>query len=209
MKPLPPAHDPADDADERYRRASELDPSRPSEATRHAVLSHAARLAAARARRGAPRGWLSLAGITPGWRPALAGTIAAVLIAGVVVAPQFLAPTVAPPAPSTSPPAPVASVEPVPSPPTAALTQRAVPARPAVSPAPAPSEPVAPPVPVARSPRGAPANAMTRVVVSGAANRGVPKVSAPAGAAAPASAPAAGASSDAASGAMLQEEVMA
>ena len=48
MSTAPPPWDPADDPDEQYRRASALDPSRPSEATRHAVLSHAARLAAAR-----------------------------------------------------------------------------------------------------------------------------------------------------------------
>jgi len=93
MSTLPPPFDPSD-ADEQYRRASELDPSRPSETTRRAVLAHAARLAAARARRDTLRRWLSRMGATLRWRPAIVGTIAAAILAGVVIAPQFLAPTV-------------------------------------------------------------------------------------------------------------------
>ena len=89
MSSLPPPWDPSGDADEQYRRASELDPSRPSEATRRAVLAHAARLAAARAR----RGWPSLAGVALRWQ-AVVGTIAAAVLAGVVIAPQFLGPRV-------------------------------------------------------------------------------------------------------------------
>ena len=110
MSTAPPPWDPADDADEQYRRASALDPSRPSEATRHAVLSHAARLAAARARADTGRRWLSLAGIASGWRPALAGTLAAAVLAGVVIAPQLLRPPVSPPSEAES--APVAAVRP-------------------------------------------------------------------------------------------------
>lgn len=103
MSSLPPPWDPSDDADEQYRRASELDPSRPSEATRRAVLAHAARLAAARAR----RGWPSLAGVTLRWQ-AVVGTVAAAVLAGVVIAPQFLGPRV----PSESQLAPAAAPAP-------------------------------------------------------------------------------------------------
>lgn len=49
MNKLPPGPEPYDDADERYRRASALDPSRPGAAVRRAVLEHAAQVAAARA----------------------------------------------------------------------------------------------------------------------------------------------------------------
>jgi len=115
MSALPPRREPPDDADEQYRRASEHDPSRPSEATRRAVLSHAARLAAERARRQAHRPWLSFLGVTSGWRPALIGTVTAAVLAGVVIAPQFLAPR-APdesqlvPAPGAAAPAPAQAV---------------------------------------------------------------------------------------------------
>ncbi|HEV2284844.1 MAG TPA: ankyrin repeat domain-containing protein [Steroidobacteraceae bacterium] len=108
MSTAPPPWDPANDPDEEYRRASALDPSRPSEATRHAVLSHAARLAAARARADARRRWLSFAGIASGWRPALAGTLAAAVLAAVVIAPQLLMRRPSPLSESESGPAPVA-----------------------------------------------------------------------------------------------------
>jgi hypothetical protein len=99
----PPPFEPPDDADEEYRRASELDPSRPSEATRRAVLDHAARLAAERARRSARRRW-PLAGVTLKWQ-AIVGTAAAAALAAVMIAPQFLAPT----APAGSQQAPAAT----------------------------------------------------------------------------------------------------
>ena len=109
MSTLPPPWDPSDDADEQYRRASALDPSRPSEATRRAVLAHAARLAAARERRGALRRWLAIIGAALRGQQAVVGTIAAAVLAGVVIAPQFLEPT-APPA-SQRAPAAAASYE--------------------------------------------------------------------------------------------------
>jgi anti-sigma-K factor RskA len=99
MSTAPP---PAEDPDEQYRHASALDASRPSEATRHAVLSYAARLAAGRARADARRRWLSFAGITSGWRPALAGTLAAAVLAGVLIAPQLLTLRPSPPSESKS-----------------------------------------------------------------------------------------------------------
>ena len=104
MSTPPPPFDRSDDSDEQYRKASGLDPSRPSEATRRAVLEHAARLAAERARRNARRRWL-LALLAPTWRPAIVGTLAAAVLIGVVIAPQFLMPI----APPGSQPAPVAA----------------------------------------------------------------------------------------------------
>jgi hypothetical protein len=112
----PPPIEPPDDADEQYRRASELDPSRPSEATRRAVLDHAARLAAERARRGARRRW-PLAGVTLKWQ-AIVGTAAAAALAAVMIAPQFLAPTApagSPQAPAATPAAKEAPAEPAPA----------------------------------------------------------------------------------------------
>ena len=45
MNEMPPSKDESEDVDDHYRRASALDPSRPSEPVRRAVLEHAARLA--------------------------------------------------------------------------------------------------------------------------------------------------------------------
>ncbi len=145
MNTPPPPFDPSDDADEQYRRASELDPSRPSEATRRAVLDHAARLAAERARRDARRRWgVALA---PAWRPAIVGTIAAAILAGVLIAPQFLAPT-APPesqrAPATAPTAPQALRQ-------SAPVESARPASPAVTPERSRIPPSAPRAPLQES----------------------------------------------------------
>ena len=93
MSKVPPSQDQPDDVDDQYRRASALDPSRPSEAVRRAVLAHAAQLVAKRAtrdegsmikstRRAVNQAW---------WRPAILGTLAAAALAGLVVAPRFLA----------------------------------------------------------------------------------------------------------------------
>jgi Ankyrin repeats (many copies) len=92
MSSVPPPWDPSGDADEQYRRASDLDASRPSEAMRRAVLSHAERLAAGRARRTAGRRWMSPPGAMLRWQPAIVGTVAAALLIAVLIAPQFLMP---------------------------------------------------------------------------------------------------------------------
>jgi Ankyrin repeats (3 copies) len=172
MSTLPPPWDPSDDADEHYRRASELDPSRPSETTRRVVLEHAVRVAAERAGRAAGRRWLSLIGITPGWRPAIIGTLAAAVLVGVVIAPQFLAP-----------------IErlggqraPAPASPQAASTPASAPAAPA-----APEERARPPMPVESASPAAPAVTLQRARVPSRAD-----VAAKAAPAAPAPAPAAG-----------------
>lgn len=103
MSTLPPPWDPSDDADEQYRRTSDLDPSRPSEATRRAVLSHAARIAAGRARRETLRHWASRLGAVLRWRPAMVGTVATAMLVGVLIAPRFLVPRATAPAPEASP----------------------------------------------------------------------------------------------------------
>ena len=53
MNNMPPGQDSPEDVDAQYRRASALDPSRPDEAVRRAVLAHAAQLAAERVASGA------------------------------------------------------------------------------------------------------------------------------------------------------------
>jgi Ankyrin repeats (3 copies) len=121
MNKVPPDQDPADDVDAQYRRASALDPSRPGEAVRRAVLAHAAQLAAERASGGAGRLKSRRTAHPAWWRPAIFGTLAAAGLAGLVIAPQWLAPR-APPAAGTSAIAPVAdnlASEPAMSPPAA------------------------------------------------------------------------------------------
>jgi hypothetical protein len=86
------------EADAAYRRASALDTSRPSAATRRAVLDYSARLAAERVAARTPvRRWR---------RPAIFGTLAAAALAGLLITPQFLKLRVPP-----LPPAPVADRE--------------------------------------------------------------------------------------------------
>jgi ankyrin repeat protein len=95
-----------DDVDELYRRLSSSDLSRPSDATRRAILAEAQRVAGARrARR---------------WRPAALGTLAAAALAGVVMFPLLRTPAPLPvrsasPSPSassapTSPPQPLEEI---------------------------------------------------------------------------------------------------
>jgi len=93
MSTVPPPWDPSDDVDEQYRRASDLDASRPSEATRRAVLSHAETLAAARARgQSGRRPWMSALGAMLRWQPAIVATVASALLVAILIAPQFLVP---------------------------------------------------------------------------------------------------------------------
>jgi hypothetical protein len=91
MNDVPPSQPPSDDIDSFYRHASALDPSRPSERTRQAVLAHARNVAASKTRittrlRRRER-W---------WRPAVFGTLAAAALAGLLVLPQILTPRVVP-----------------------------------------------------------------------------------------------------------------
>ena len=187
MNTPPPPFDPSDDADDQYRRASERDPSRPSEATRRAVLEHAARLAAERARRGTRRRWLPLSGVTLRWQ-AIVGTVAAASLAGVMIAPQFLLPTVpseSERAAATAPPARGARQEPAPAP---APVEAVHPANMAVAPERArvaPSAPRAPPretapaeaAPAAPAPERAASDALTTLQLEQRAAAGVAAVS--------------------------------
>jgi Ankyrin repeats (3 copies) len=94
MNNMPPGQDPPEDVDAQYRRASALDPSRPGEAVRRAVLAHAAQLAAERAASGAGGKLKSRRTANQaGWRPAIFGTLAAAALAGLMTAPHWLAPS--------------------------------------------------------------------------------------------------------------------
>ena len=92
MNKVPPSQDQPEDVDDQYRRASALDPSRPSEAVRRAVLAHAAQLAAERATRieGSKTKSTRTAVNQAWWRPAILGTLAAAALAGLMIAPRFL-----------------------------------------------------------------------------------------------------------------------
>jgi Ankyrin repeats (3 copies) len=93
MNNVPPSQDQPDDVDDQYRRASALDPSRPSEAVHRAVLAHAAQLVAKPATRdeGSKSKSRRTAVNQAWWRPAILGSLAAAALAGLVIAPRFLA----------------------------------------------------------------------------------------------------------------------
>ena len=94
MNEIPPNQDQADEVDNRYRRESALDPSRPSESVRRAVLEHATRLAAERSAKNGPAqiGAARPAANPRWWRPTAFGTLAAAALAGLLIIPRFLAP---------------------------------------------------------------------------------------------------------------------
>jgi Ankyrin repeats (many copies) len=133
MNERPPTPEPADDLDVAYRQLSQLDPGAPGAATRRAILTHAHKLARKRLQAQAATSKNSWRGFS--WRllgrPAAFGTLAAAIVAGLVIVPRYLLPdlpSVAPPpidtiieysAPATKPPsapasetAPVAAAEP-------------------------------------------------------------------------------------------------
>jgi hypothetical protein len=96
---LPPSDNSPNDVDEHYRRASALHPSRPSGASRQAVLEHAAALAAEHAakQKAAADGCSAReassarpASNRARWRPAIFGGLAAASLAGLLIAPRFL-----------------------------------------------------------------------------------------------------------------------
>lgn len=152
MNRPPRDQDPPEDVDERYRRDSALDASRPSEAVRRAVHEHAERLAAERGQKeraprgvGGPATWLWLAARQLRWR-ALVGTLAAAALAALVIAPEFLTPRSTPltdeaPAAARSPsvalPEPAAAVAPAAKAPVARELKPLA----AAAPPPAPSPP--------------------------------------------------------------------
>jgi len=94
MNEIPPNQDQADEVDNRYRRESALDPSRPSESVRRAVLEHATQLAAERSAKNGPAqiGAARPAANPRWWRPTAFGTLAAAALAGLLIIPRLLAP---------------------------------------------------------------------------------------------------------------------
>src|SRR5258708_24910051 len=98
MNEIPPNQDQADEVDNRYRRESALDPSRPSESVRRAVLEHATQRAAERSAKNGPAqiGAGRPAANPRWWRPTAFGTLAAAALAGLLIIPRFLAPDAPP-----------------------------------------------------------------------------------------------------------------
>jgi len=92
MNEIPPNQE--DEVDDLYRRESALDPSRPSESVRRAVLEHATQLAAERSAKNGPAqiGAARPAANPRWWRPTAFGTLAAAALAGLLIIPRFLAP---------------------------------------------------------------------------------------------------------------------
>jgi len=96
MNEIPPNQ--SDEVDDLYRRESALDPSRPSESVRRAVLEHATQLAAERSAKSGPSqiGAGRPAANPRWWRPTAFGTLAAAALAGLLIIPRFLAPDAPP-----------------------------------------------------------------------------------------------------------------
>lgn len=111
MNDVPRNDEPPEDIDDLYRRAAALDPSRPSERVRDAVLSHAAQLAAERPSdrtqdTAAPapsptptassssaaqrRPWYQASRFVPRRLSTIVGTFAAAVLVGLLVTPRFL-----------------------------------------------------------------------------------------------------------------------
>ena len=88
----PPSQDPPDEADELYRRASALDPSRPGESVRRAVLAHAAQLSATSGARAARSRQPTPPASRVRWRGAIFGGLAAAALAALVIAPRIFTP---------------------------------------------------------------------------------------------------------------------
>lgn len=104
MTELPPPNEGLEEVDERYRRLSDRDSSRPGEGIRRAVLRHAAELAAQARTQGssAPIESRRPSANEPRWRVATYGGLAAAALAGLLITPHFLTPSTAPMAPAAS-----------------------------------------------------------------------------------------------------------
>lgn len=183
MNDVPPGHDQPDDLDDLYRRASDLDPSRPSESVHQAVLRNAARLAAQTDSR-------QPAGRRTPWRPVAFGTLAAAALAGLLIVPRFLtprtpltaarAPSVEPlrksEVPAETPGNPSSSANPVPD-------DRPRAPSPALSPAPALSAaqaPAAAPAPALPTPPGERMTELSNHFTGAARSDAAPEAAAPA-----------------------------
>jgi hypothetical protein len=103
MNESPPPNEGLEEVDELYRRLSECDSSRPSEALGLAVLRHASELAAqARTREGSvPIEFRRPSANDSRWRVAAYGGVAAAALAGLLIAPHFLTPSTALQKPTT------------------------------------------------------------------------------------------------------------
>jgi hypothetical protein len=111
MNEIPTPDEAPDEADERYRRLSDRDPSAPSEAVRRAVLRHAGELAAQARTQGNSATTDRSAAKGARWRVATYGGLAAAALAGLLMVPHFLVPSTPPvalPPQVASPPHPAA-----------------------------------------------------------------------------------------------------
>jgi hypothetical protein len=94
MNEIPTPNDEPDEADKRYRRLSDRDPSGPSEAVRRAVLRHAAELAVQARTQGSSATAHKSAAKGTRWRAATYGGLAAAaVLAGLLLVPHFLMPS--------------------------------------------------------------------------------------------------------------------
>ena len=96
MNEIPTPDEAPDEADERYRRLSDRDPSAPSEAVRRAVLRHAGELAAQARTQGNSATTDRSAAKGARWRVATYGGLAAAALAGLLMVPHFLVPSTPP-----------------------------------------------------------------------------------------------------------------
>jgi ankyrin repeat protein len=97
MNESPPPNDGLEDVDERYRRLSDRDSSRPSEKLRSAILRHASELAVqARAPESSAPIQFRRHAANGRWRVATYGGLAAAALAGLLIAPHFLTPSTLP-----------------------------------------------------------------------------------------------------------------
>jgi hypothetical protein len=91
-----PANDDDEELDQRFRSGLADEEGRPNEAVRRAILENGARAAAAQRERSRP------AANDARWRPAIFGTLAAAVFAGLLVVPILRAPVVQPPSAASS-----------------------------------------------------------------------------------------------------------
>ncbi len=92
-----PDEETPEEIDELYRRTAALDPSRPSESARRSIMDHAARVAAERAAHRDPTDIRTARRASKRTRrAAVFGTLAAAILAGLVVIPRFWSPPAPP-----------------------------------------------------------------------------------------------------------------
>ena len=164
---------PDDEVEALYRRASQVDTSRPSESVRRAILHHAATLAAKSApTAGAAERSRGRSAVRRGWqRPVAYGGLAAAALAGLVVVPRLAPPALPPSDPRPIPAEVHSSDTPPPRAPAASSgtpLREEVPAKAAQHASPMLASTPAPMVPPAPSPTSASAGAAARSVATSA-----------------------------------------